>query len=111
MDRKIEVRMYPDERTMNDALVRYIKENVIYMVDNVSFVNDKERYDIIPCNRLKGELEWYGEMDGIMFTDPDMSQVIFASWFDPDNSDEFDEYFDRVMSAMMMFSSEEEISY
>lgn len=96
--------MYPDERSMNDALVKFIKENIIFEIENTHFEDDPDKYYISPCGGLKGELEWYGYMDGIMVTDPYRDQIIFATWFTPKCNLEFDEYFEKVMSAMTLMT-------
>ncbi|MCM1490487.1 MAG: hypothetical protein NC095_06645 [Muribaculum sp.] len=89
---------------MNAELVRYIKENVVFEIEYAHFKDEPDKYDIIPCCGLKGTFEWYGYMDGIMITDPYRDNIIFATWFTPGCELEFDECFEKVMSAMTLMS-------
>lgn len=101
---KIEVTMYPSEKAAAIAMRKYIMKSSFALAERVWFKNSPEIYDITPCG-LRGEFEWYGDLDAIQVTDITGEKVLFASWFETGLDIEFDEFFYNFMSLIDLKSN------
>lgn len=95
--------MFPDERTCNAEIVRFIASHNIVKTNYTQFFCDRENTDI-QFYEMDDPGDWYGSMMGVVFETSDGLSVQFGSWFDEEYYREEGEYIQRILDAFTLLT-------
>lgn len=100
--------MFPDEKTCNAEIVRFIASHDIISTDYKDFYCDREGLDM-QFFEMDDPGEWYGTMVGVHFITAEGLEVYFGSWFDEEYYINEGEYIQSILDAMFMLTPPNEL--